>query len=349
VKDLLLKYAKELLLKYGKYVKYAGMVGYPAFYVSCLALFFSCSFPYDKLKERLVATFNADQRTMGGQEELQIDEMQGYWLSGVRLKGVRLLSMSTDPAAPLSRIDIDEATVRYDLVPALFGAADTSFHVYAFGGETSGSYEVHGLDKSLEATLDTLNIGQIEPLVRILGVPLAGKLSGTIKVEMPGGKASNGSGSVSLEARDVVVGDGKAKLKGALVLPPIDVGVVTLTADAKSGTLKLSKLAATGHDLDLQGEGRVLMREVMSESVCDVQVRFKINDAYRSKNDIAKSLFGDPGSSIPPLFEIDPQVKQSKRADGFYAWNIRGALARPDMVPAGMASGAFGGMPKTGQ
>ena len=336
MKEILLKYAKELLLKYGKYVKYVRLVGYPAFYLLCLAIFFSYSFPYDKLKERLVTTFNADQRAAGGQQELQIDEMQGYWLSGVRLKGVRLLSMSTAPVVSLSKIDIDEATVRYELLPALFGAADTSFHVFAFGGEASGSYEVHGLDKSVEATLDTLNIGKIEPLVGILGVPLTGKASGTVRIEMPGAKASNGNGSVSIEVRDLVVGDGKAKFKGALVIPPINVGVVTLAAEAKSGTLKISKLSAGGRDVELQGEGRVMMREVVSESVCDVQVRFKINDAYRNKNDVAKSLFGDSGSSIPPLFDLDPQVKQSKRADGFYAWSIRGALARPDIVPAGM-------------
>jgi hypothetical protein len=65
-------------------------------------------------------------------------------------------------------------------------------------------------------------------------------------------------------------------------------------------------------------------------------VRFRINDVYRAKNDITKSLFGAPGSSAPALFELaDPKVKQSKRADGFYSWSARGPLGRLEFIPKG--------------
>jgi type II secretion system protein N len=329
---------KERLLKYSKY---AGVVGYPLFYVFCLMIFLSLTFPYDKLKERVVATFNADQRASGGQQEIQIDEMSGYWLSGVRTKGVRLLTPSTEPGKPPSKLQIDEATARYSILPAIFGSSDLSFHVYAFGGEASGSYDLHGKDRSVDVTLDSIDIGEVEPLVEMLGIPLRGKLGGTVRIEMPEGKASKGSGAVSLEAKDVAVGDGKAKLKGALALPRVDVGTLTLSADAKDGVLKITKLVAGGKDLELQGEGRVTMRELATESLCDAQVRFKVNDAYRNKNDITKSLFGAPGSTMPALFDLDPKVKQSKRADGFYAWAIRGALGRPDFLPSGGGGGGF--------
>jgi hypothetical protein len=72
-----------------------------------------------------------------------------------------------------------------------------------------------------------------------------------------------------------------------------------------------------------------------TESLCDAQIRFKINDSYRTRSDLTKSLFGAPGSNIPALFELDPKVKQSKRADGFYGWSARGALAKLDFQPAG--------------
>jgi hypothetical protein len=63
-------------------------------------------------------------------------------------------------------------------------------------------------------------------------------------------------------------------------------------------------------------------------------VRFKINDSYRNKSDVTKSLFGVPGSNAPALFELaDPRVKQSKRPDGFYGWKVRGMLAHLDFSP----------------
>ena len=49
-------------------------------------------FPYEKLKERIVTTFNAQQRATKGHQELQIDELSGHWLSGVKMKGVHLFS-----------------------------------------------------------------------------------------------------------------------------------------------------------------------------------------------------------------------------------------------------------------
>jgi type II secretion system protein N len=329
---------KERLLKYAKYAPY---VGYPLFYIVMLAVFIMLTVPWDKVRERAVAQFNADQRATNGKYELQIDEMSGYWLSGARMKGVHFISLPTEPGKPPSKIDIDEATVRYAL---LIGHGDIGFHVTAFGGEASGTYGEHGNDKSVEVELDSVDIGAIEPLVEVLGVPMRGKLGGKVKLAMPDGKASKGSGTVSLEIRDVSVGDGKAKLKGALALPRIDVGTITLSGEARDGTLKITKLVAGGKDVDLQGEGRVMMRELATDSICDAQIRFKINDAYRNKNDVTKSLFGAPGSTMPALFELDPKVKQSKRADGFYAWAMRGPLGRPDFMPAG-GGAASGGMP----
>lgn len=91
---------KERLLKLAKY---GGLVGYPLFYLASLLVFASFTFPYAKLKERVIATFNAQQRPGAGQEELQIDDLGGYWISGVRMKGVRLLTAPTEPGKPPSR------------------------------------------------------------------------------------------------------------------------------------------------------------------------------------------------------------------------------------------------------
>ena len=332
---------KERLLKYARYAKWAG---YPVFYVTCLVVFASLTFPYAKLREHVTASFNAQQRAGGGEQELQIDEMSGYWLSGARVKGIRLFTASTEPGQPPQKNEIDQATVRYGILSSIFGGSDMTFDALAFGGEVSGSYETHGKDESIDLLIESVDIGRIEPLVRVLGVPLQGKLGGSVNLKMPEGKASKGSGSVSLVANDVSVGDGKAKIKGALALPTIHVGTITLGAEAKDGMLRITKLVAGGKDVDLQGEGRITMRELATESLCDAQVRFKINDAYRSKSDVTKSLFGAPGSNAPPLFELaDPRIKQSKRADGFYAWTMRGPLGRPDLVPAG--GGGGGGTP----
>ncbi len=284
---------KERLLAY--VTKYGGIVGYPLFYLACLALLLPMLFPYDRLRERIVASFNASQVAGApGQQGLQIDDMSGYWLTGVRMKGVKLSAAQAEPGKPPTELAIDEATFRYSVLPMLIGNSSLGFDVVAFGGEASGSYDENGKGRSVEVTLDSID--------------------------------------------DVSVGDGKAKLKGAIALPKIDAGAVSFTAEAKDGVLKIGKLLAGGKDVDLQGDGRIMMRDLATDSLCDAQVRFKINDAYKAKSDMAKSLFGAPGSNGSGLFDLaDPRIRQSKRADGYYAWNVRGPLGSPEFVPVGGA------------
>ena len=316
-------------------------VGFPIFYVVSFFVFASWTFPYDKLKERLVAAFNAEQKASGAQQELQIDELTSSWVTGVKATGVRLLSLSPEPGKPPIETKIDVAKGRISLLPLLIGHKDVSFDLEAFGGEIDGSFNDLGKDREVEVELKSVDIGKVEPLTATLGLPMEGKLSGTVKLLMPEGKASKASGSIRLEAADVALGDGKAKLKGALALPRLVVGTLSFEGDAKEGKLSITKFAASGKDVDLSGEGRIQMRELATESLCDVNVKFKINDAYRNKSDITKSLFGAPGSNAPALFELaDPKVKQAKRPDGSYAFHVRGLLGRPEFEPQPNAGGA---------
>jgi type II secretion system protein N len=318
-------------------LKYAPWVGYPLFYLLCLLVFASITFPYDKLKQRVVATYNAQPHGTSGPQELQIDEMGGYWLSGIRARGVRLLSTPSEPGKAPSKIQIDEATVRYGILGALVGNSDVSFDVYAFGGEASGSYDVHGKDTSLDVTLDAVTLDKLDPLVDITGLPLKGTLNGKVKLTMPEGRLSKASGSVSLEAKSVAVGDGKAKVSlgiVALAMPKVEIGTLTLAADAKDGVLKLTKLVAGGKDVELQGEGRITLRDSFSDSLCDAQVRFKINDAFRTRSDLTGGLVA--------ALDMAPKVKQAKRPDGFYGWTLRGALSRLDYVATGGSLGTMG-------
>jgi type II secretion system protein N len=329
--------------------KVAPWIGYPIFYVFAFAVFAVLTFPFEKVKERIVTSFNAKQRETNGHDELRIGDMTGYWLTGVKMTDVRLVSAPTDPSQPPSELKIEEARVRVALLPLLVGNQDLGFHLSAFGGEVDGSYDIKGKDKSIDVTLTGIDLSQVTPLTALVGLPVEGSLDGTVKLSLPEGKASKGNGSVAFEATNVAIGDGKAKLKGLYAPPKVVVGTLTLAAEAKDGTVKITKLAATGKDIELQGDGRIAMRELAMESICDVSLRFKINDGYRNKNDVTKMLFGAPGSPIPPVIEsLDPRVKASKRADGFYGWQLRGPLGHIEPSPHGGAGGpapapSFGG------
>ncbi|HEX7663376.1 MAG TPA: type II secretion system protein GspN [Polyangiaceae bacterium] len=328
----------------------AAIAGYPAFYLICVFTFTSLTFPYETLKQRIVLAFNAQQRAAGAPQELQIDELTSSWVTGVKAIGVHLTRPSSDGKSPPEVLSIDEARARISLLPLLIGHRTFTFVLKGFGGEIDGSYQESGKDRHVSVDVDAIDVGTIEPLTTALGLPLEGHLSGTVDFDLPEGKATKGSGTVAFEGTDLAVGDGKAKLKGALALPRLTIGNLSMSGEAKDGVLKISKLGASGKDLDLAGDGRILMRDIATESICDVQLRFKINDVYRGKTDVTKNLFGAPGSPKGGDVELFvPQMKAAKRPDGFYGFHVRGLLGKPDFEPSpsgaspSSASGASSG------
>lgn len=77
----------------------AKYVLYPLFYLVCLLSFLYLTFPWDKLKSRMEAEFNKAQEKKGERAwRLEIDEVSGYWLSGIRVEGARII-MPPEPEA----------------------------------------------------------------------------------------------------------------------------------------------------------------------------------------------------------------------------------------------------------
>ncbi len=349
--------------------KWGPRVGYVVFYLFMFALFASLLFPYDVLRQRIVADFNAQQRATGAQQELSIDELGWYWFSGARAKGIKLTSAPTPPSKDPVEIKIDEARIRVGILSKIFGSTNVSFSLDALGGHVRGTYSESGSekvtekpngsketihkDREIDVELDQVDLNDVDALTQMIGLPLVGKVSGTIKLTMPEGRASKGSGTVNIEGTDVAIGDGKAKLKNALDWPKLSIGTLTFTAEAKDGQMKITKFGANGKDLDLSGEGKVQMRDLGNESSLDVNLKFKINDSYRSKSDMTKALFGAPGTTKGGDVEmVVPQMKAAKRPDGFYVFHIRGLLGRPDFEsgssgPMGMGMSPGGGMVPT--
>ncbi len=88
------------------------------------------------------------------------------------------------------------------------------------------------------------------------------------------------------------------------------------------------------------------MRELATDSIADIYIRFKVNEAFRDKNDLAKTLFGDSTVKMPASVEmLDPRMKQAKRADGFYGFHLHGALGKLQFDPSAYSGQAGGGAP----
>lgn len=327
-------------------IKVARFLAYPAVYVFCLAFFGYLTFPIDRLKDRIIAEFD---RTAKPGQRLEIDKLDTYWFSGVAVTGMRLTmppeegpgagvsfgGPDTAPPPKDSVIVVDEGHARVRLLPLLLGRVRVDFWLSVLGGEVKGTVPVGSAGGDVEVELEKVEVGKIEPFVQAVGLPIKGTATGKLQISAVEGKFSKANGALDLTIADIVVGDGKSKIAGLLELPAAKLGTLTLSAEAKEGVLKITKLTAPGADLELIGDGRIAMREPPGDSGADLYLKFKFTDAYRGKNDTTKSLLGDPGSSLPGLMEMQvPKMKKAKRPDDFYGWHIYGPLKKLKFDPS---------------
>jgi type II secretion system protein N len=305
-------------------------VGYGSAYFFLLVVFFYLTFPYDRLKDRLVRDFNARQ-TGPDEMRLEIDEIDSYWLSGIEAEGVRLLSKDEAAGGKSKKTKvtgIEHVHARLSILALLIGRRSVSFGADAFGGTVAGTISDSDAERDVDVEIDALDLGQTPLLAGILGIPLSGALSGNIELVSPEGRLSKAEGKIDLKVTGVAVGDGKAKIRDLIALPKLDAGELVLLAEVKAGQVKVTQLSANGPDLELSADGNIRLRDQPAQSYLNLTAEFKFTDRYTNKNDMTKALFGKSGA-----FDLDPKNRRAKRADGFYAWRVSGALSRPAFAP----------------
>ena len=172
-----------------------------------------------------------------------------------------------------------------------------SFHIDALGGAIDGSY-----DEKRQGARGRRQSRRRRPQASrracadSSACPSRAGSSGTIKLTLPEGKASKGTGTVNLEGRATSPSaTARRSSRDALDCRSSPSARSRFNAEAKDGILKVTKFAAGGKDLELTGDGKVQMRELATESTLDVNLKFKINDGYRGKSEITKSALRRAG------------------------------------------------------
>jgi len=330
-----------------RWKKALRIAGYVNFYFDALFLFAYLTFPYERVRDRIVDEFNARQ-TGPDALRLEIESLGPYWFSGVQAKGIHLISppkplvAGADPSvvAPPSDLTIESAHGRIAILPMLIGSLRIVFGATAFGGEISGeTWESDGA-RRLEIELDQLSLDKVSLLSDAVGLPLTGSVEGTLELLLPEGKLAKADGKVQMKIKGLAAGDGKAKIRDAIALPKVEAGDLTLEGESTSGQLKITNFGASGPDLELSADGSVRLRDPVTSSLLSLTARFRFNERYMGKNDTTRALFGAPGSAVPGLFDLDPKAKKAKSADGFYGWRVTGMLSTPAFMPHASMGGA---------
>jgi type II secretion system protein N len=323
--------------------------GYVACYLVVFVIFAYISFPYERLKHRLIASYQAAQ-TGPFADHLEIDHLSWSWrFPGMVAEGVRLdmAAPADKPGGPTSTIsgtpgptplahqvvEAEEVFVRISPLDLLTGARSVTFSARALGGEIQGYASDSEASRSLTLELEDIDPGGIPHLAKLIGLPLRGRLSGNITLEIPEGRVTRADGTLELHGEDLQIGDGKAKIKDMIVLPPIEIGQLNMKAEVTQGRLKIDECAATGRDVELSMTGGLRLRQQVDASLADLEIKLGFSEKYKGQNDMTKALFGQPDSKVPGLFDTVTKTVFAKNEDGSYAARLTGPLSRLNVRP----------------
>src|SRR3954471_10724607 len=214
--------------------------GYAAFFLFCFSVGAYLTFPYDRVRDTLVAKGQASNGPGTPETKLSIGDLGPSFLTGVALTSVTLERASLTPGEPPSKLSADELKLRVSPLKLLFGGMGVHFAATSGAGDIVGQYDA-GKEGPVhfEADLDALDLGKVG-LGSMLGLPLFGDATGTIDVTLSE-KATETSGNVDLRIEHVKVGDAKgAKLRvpgmsGPLTLDSIDAGTLEIKLTIRDG------------------------------------------------------------------------------------------------------------------
>lgn len=304
-----------------------AFTGYAGFFLTCFVLSAFWTFPYERVRDLLVARA---AESSSPPPKLSIGDIGPHFLTGVALTNVKLERAGATPAEPPTTIAIDKLSVRASPFAFLFGGVGVHFDAKAGSGELDGSYSAKKNGPSHTALeLDAIDLDKLG-LSGALGAPLRGAASGKVDLTLSEQTAET-QGEIGLEIAGLQLGDGKAKIKipsmGGLTLERIDAGKLELTVTIKEGIATISKLESKGKDLELSGSGSIRLLRPLMLSRADITLALKFDRAYTQRNDRTKAMF--------ELMNANPLIKRAIGADGKIRFTLSGPLSSLNAVPAG--------------
>jgi len=294
---------------------------YASFFVAAFVLSAYLTFPYDHLRDYIVARVEAAGKGNADSVRLEIGSLRPSFLTGAVLTDVELTRRTASGEGEPSRLHFDEVTARVSPWSVLTRSPRVSMVATVGEGELDASYQQDSEAQHIEAELDALDVGKLG-LGSFVGVPLKGRATGTLDFTLAT-EAVKTVGTLDLKIAGLKIGDGKAKLslpglRSGMTLDEIDAGALELTIKAQNGVAEISKLSTDGKDLKINGDGNVRLANPVRRSRPDVVLELQLSDAYKTKSDRNKALF--------EILAMQPEWQKATGPDGALSLHIAGTV-----------------------
>ncbi len=288
---------------------------YGAFTAVAFFLALRWTFPSEAVKERLIYEAGAS----GWHVDVQDVNPSGFL--GVRLEGLTL----TDASGLKIPVEDFEGSLR--VLPLLVGKRSVTFHTALYGGTVEGRADLSGANRNLSVRVDGVNLAPILPLRKASGVEFVGVVTGAADLRYPGANPEKASGTIEVAIDKGGVTGGKVPVSGfteGFTLFPISLGTIRAAGNARDGVLEVSRLQATGGDVEFEGEGvKVMLQPRLAYSPLGGQARVRFLPALWQKPAAASM-------KVP----VEAMLMPARTPNGSYQYQLFGSVALPRAAPS---------------
>jgi type II secretion system protein N len=296
------------------------LVGLGAFGVLVFLISFTLAFPYDRVKDQIVAIAAAQNLDM------EVGSTGPVLGIGVMLKDVTLRTRP-EPGKKASLIPIERARLEVSPMAQLRGELAYTMELDALEGHIQADVQAEKTKGRTKLDTKNISLAQLPGVKEAINLPLAGKMDLSMDLAMPNNRNGEAGGNLSWSCEGCGVGDGKEKLKIAsnpllaegMSFPRISLGDFAGKINFVKGVGRLQGVHARSPDGELFIDGEVRLADPVGYSYLDLYVRFKLSEALLRRADKLQLLL---------------QLAQSagKRPDGFYGFRLTGSLSRLNSV-----------------
>ena len=265
-------------------------------------------FPYEKIKERIISSFEDNSSYA-----LAIGDLRPLFPPGLNFKDIMITQDQTNVDIPVFQASLVSTKVR--ILPMLLGYQSFVYTIDAYDGQIKGKAEIQdettGRETSIVGDIHDVNIARYPYIREKYGLTILGKIKGELNVD-GNFASSNFKGSIVLKTEGGKI-EG-IQIKG-MPIREISFNGFDSAFKVEGDKLSLTRLSLLGEDIDLLVTGEVLLRKTIGESPIDLKIRIKPKRRFERKYRL--------------LFRL---VRSMKDKNGYISFPVKGTFTDPEVT-----------------
>jgi len=304
-------------------------VGYPLLSLFTFVMTLHLTFPYDRIKDKLVDDLSDKYEVSVGSVEPTILP-GGLVISKLMLRPRPKKPDEDPPLLQIKRLELDAS-----LLSAIRGRLDVDIDADIGTGAVTGNVVATKAGMWAEFQTKKLALQDVPGLSEAIGLPMERGLNAKISLHLPKQRWREAEGKIQLSCPGCTAGDGVAKIKprarprgrvnsqraqartqfigDGIEVPRLDLGDLHAVIEIKAGKGKITEFNATSPDGELHIDGDIDFRDPFKRTQLSGCLRFKFTDEFAQREPKFANVGALTGVEVQP--------------DGFTDLRITGPLS----------------------